>query len=187
MIGMNIKITPPKLKKDLSKELARAAEGATYASVVAYANAAAAAVPIWTGYTKALWLAVAREAATKATRRGVTPPAILIAVSGKPWYAPPMPVTRPSKEVLDSPAEQRAKAYADAKTMLSVIRSSSGVDVTITIPEYEGEENYAIQEDNATPRGQGPWNSMVAGRIAFAAAFPVIARQIKLRGFKPNG
>jgi len=142
---MEMDSDPAGILKDVMREI-------VYGGIVAFANAAAGAVPIRTGLTRGIWLGVAEYYQPLSK---YAPPITIDVSDAKPWYMPHWPVAKPNYNAIvygsDNGVEEGKKLQAEAVT---VTESDKGFEITINLPE----SNYAYSEDT--------WRSIQAGRSA---------------------
>jgi hypothetical protein len=148
------------LKKGYERLLLADLEAAAVESMVHYAEAAAKEIPVWTGYTRAIW----RGVVTYLQSKGATETAAISFVGSKPWFYPPQPTPRYNRNlILDHPDDQFERGFNDGYEAIKVYKYRSSVIVKFSIPAYDGEINYALQEED--------WRSLAAGRLAFDKHF----------------
>lgn len=128
-------------------------------SMVAFAEAAAEATPLYTGYSRAIWEGVIDYLQGQGATTGTFPD-----YSGaKIWYLPPYPIVNYSDIPLEYPEEQQTRGRVHGLSAVTITRTtkSGGISIRIVIPEpnERGGENYAINEPE--------WDTLGAGRMAF--------------------
>ncbi len=155
---------------DFEDEINKIAKDALAESLYHYIQRAGIAVPVWTGYSRAIWNGIAEKA------RDLFPDHIFPEQDlheAREWFYPKQPASNPSSNVYEDPEYQILRGEEDGYGALELNELPDSISIFINIPTYNGEVNYDIREHE--------WRSLAAGDIAFQESFDHFTADVQNR------
>lgn len=152
--GAGIPIT---LRGNARKELLSRVEAVAIEGMVRFAEGAAAAVPVWTGYTRAIWEGVGEYLSDL----GADSFPDIDYSEADIWYKPYWPTVNYTDVPAELPDEQQAEGRALGYDAVRIRRTNRSIafDIFIPAPNTRGGQNYEYMEPD--------WDSLAAGEMAF--------------------